>query len=241
MRSRRLLSGKKADAFGAVIIFLCCSTGVFADGHKTIVLDPGHSAGSRGTQSCSGRSEYLFNEELVQSIAGSLRRRQTIVLETRVSGEYLNNHQRAAKYPNADLFVSIHHDSAQPQYIKNVKTSQGVGYCSDKFHGFSLFVSAQNRQYERSLFFAKKLADALLARGYRPTPHHAEDIPGERRKLLDPTRGIYQRDDLTVLKENSLPAVLFEAGVIINPEDERLVRTPKFREDVAESFLELLR
>jgi len=71
----------------------------------------------------------------------------------------------------------------------------------------------------------------------KPTLHHNEDIDGERRLLLDKKLGIYQFDDLKVLKNAHSPAFLFEAGVIVNPKDESLVRSISFKDSVVFALL----
>jgi N-acetylmuramoyl-L-alanine amidase len=45
--------------------------------------------------------------------------------------------------------------------------------------------------------------------------------------------GVYQFDDLVVLRTASMPAVLLEAGVIKHPDDELVVASAAFRVDVA--------
>ena len=52
------------------------------------------------------------------------------------------------------------------------------------------------------------------------TLHHAEPIGGENRALLDARCGVYQYDDLVVLKDFRSPAVLFEAAVVVNSDEE---------------------
>jgi N-acetylmuramoyl-L-alanine amidase len=41
-----------------------------------------------------------------------------------------------------------------------------------------------------------------------------------RRKLVDPDVGVYRYDQLVVLRRTRMPAVLLEAGSIINREEE---------------------
>ena len=54
-----------------------------------------------------------------------------------------------------------------------------------------------------------------------PSLHHAEPIKGEGRPIVDPALGVFRFDGLSVLKSAQVPAVLLEAGVIVNPEEER--------------------
>jgi N-acetylmuramoyl-L-alanine amidase len=68
----------------------------------------------------------------------------------------------------------------------------------------------------------------LKARGLRYTPHYTQAFMGHRRReLIDAEAGVYRYDQLVVLKETRMPAVLLEAGSIINRDEELLLATPE--------------
>jgi N-acetylmuramoyl-L-alanine amidase len=69
----------------------------------------------------------------------------------------------------------------------------------------------------------------LRAAGLTPSLHHAEDIPGEARELVDESLGIYRFDKLILLRTAGIPSVLFEAGVIVDRDEERQFRDPAYR------------
>ena len=79
-----------------------------------------------------------------------------------------------------------------------------------------------------------------MKKGFVPTQHHTEPITGENRELLIPEKGVYVFDELTILKTASSPAVLLEAAVIVNPDDDVLAGSNKFHLAVAESVYEML-
>lgn len=97
---------------------------------------------------------------------------------------------------------------------------------SDLFSGYSLFISAKNADPQGSLRMARLLGSELRQRCPLPTRHHAEPIAGEGQDLVDPDRGIYRFDDLVVLKASRMPAVLVEAGIIVNRSDEAVLASP---------------
>lgn len=74
----------------------------------------------------------------------------------------------------------------------------------------------------------------------KPTLHHAEKIAGENRELLDPINGIYVFDDLVVLKNSDAPAVLLEAAVIVNPDDEKKASSSQYQNKIAEAALDMV-
>ena len=72
--------------------------------------------------------------------------------------------------------------------------------------------------------------------GREPSLYHAEPIAGENRPLLDRRLGVHRFDGLAVLKTATMPAVLVEAGVIVNPDDEARVARPDTIERMARAI-----
>jgi hypothetical protein len=83
----------------------------------------------------------------------------------------------------------------------------------------------------QTLQLATLISGEFLRRGMVFTKHHAEKIAGEGRRLLNEDRGVYQYDQLIVLKNGNSRAVLIEAGVIVN-RDEELILLSRARRDL---------
>lgn len=208
-------------------------------GHAArVTIDPGHSADSPGATGCSGTPEYRYNRQLGETVGETLQKAGVVVLFTTAKHRNPSLAQRAESAQGSDLLISLHHDSVQPQFV--IRNKSG-GVCSDKAAGFSLFLSTRNPAYLKSLEYATRLAKALKARGLTPTLHHAEPIPGENRILLSRELGIYQYDELRVLKTRETPAILLEAAVIVNRNDEQKAASHTFRTAIAEAILETIR
>jgi N-acetylmuramoyl-L-alanine amidase len=137
---------------------------------------------------------------------------------------FLNHRTRAAS--GADLFLSIHHDSAR-EHLHNRR---------EQFHGFSLFISRHNPQREKSLACASAIGVELRAAGMIPSRYHADPVIGENRPFADETNGVHYYDNLAVSKTAKMPAVLIEAGVIINREDEERMNDPAVRSRIAQAI-----
>ena len=75
---------------------------------------------------------------------------------------------------HADLFLSLHHDSAQLRYLEKIVVDGRDAYRTTKpIQGYSLFVSRINPQFAKSYRFAALLGNEMRAMGRTPSPHHA--------------------------------------------------------------------
>ena len=101
---------------------------------------------------------------------------------------------------------------------------------NDQFPGYALFISNDNPQRSASLLFGRLLGKALQARGLQYTPHYTLALMGHRRReLVDAKAGVYRYDALVVLRETHMPALLFEAGSIVNRQEELELAGPARR------------
>ena len=129
---------------------------------------------------------------------------------------------------SADLFLSIHHDSVPDKFLQKWQFGGRERGYSDRFKGHSIFVSQSNGDFKNSLLFARLLGQQMKARGLHYTPHYTEKFMGHRqRQLVDAEAGVYRYDQLIVLKDTRMPAVLLEAGSIINRDEELLLESPE--------------
>jgi N-acetylmuramoyl-L-alanine amidase len=133
----------------------------------------------------------------------------------------LQDRSRAAI--GADLFVSIHHDGVRPEHLAD----------ADSFSGFSLFVSRLNPQSDKSVACASAIGAQLRAAGLKPSRYHADPVLGENRPYADQANGVHFFDNLAVARNASMPAVLVEAGVIVNRHEEQRLREPGVRRRIA--------
>jgi N-acetylmuramoyl-L-alanine amidase len=56
-----------------------------------------------------------------------------------------------------------------------------------------------------------------------------------RRQLVDAEAGVYRFDQLVVLRQTRMPAVLLEAGSIINRDEELVLQSPERQATIAEA------
>jgi N-acetylmuramoyl-L-alanine amidase len=207
-----------------------------------VAVDIGHGARYAGALSARGVPEHVFNEQLAGTVMRTLQRGGftafTIREDSSVAyADQLRGRSRLAAEGGASLLLSVHHDSVQSRYLSEWSFEGETRRFSDAFSGYSIFCSSESGAAEDSFRFARMLADALRSRGLHPSLHHAEDIPGERRKLVDRERGIFD-DPLLILQSASMPAVLLEAGVIVNRTEEEQLSTEARRRLIADAVLD---
>ena len=196
------------------------------------IIDVGHTLEEPGAMSARGVTEYAFNLNLAKAIEQKLTATgfsRTVMLVT--SGPAMKGlfaRVRNANAMLADLYLSIHHDSVPEKFLENWDSEGKPNRFSDRFTGHSLFVSFDNPQRKASLLFGKFLGNQLKARDLKYTPHYTEAIMGSRRReLVDRDAGVYRYDKLIVLRETTMPAVLLEAGMIVNRDDEVVLASPE--------------
>ncbi len=210
---------------------------VFAEQAPVIAIDVGHYRENPGAISARGIPEFEFNAALARSIGEALASAGTRPLPIGADGNMVHLHARAraARAGGASFFLAVHHDSAQPHFLEPWEWQGVPRQYTDRFSGFSLFVSRKNPKLEASLRCASRIGAALIMQGLQPTPHHAETIRGESKPWADRENGVYYYDNLVVLKMAAMPAVLLEAGVIINRREEELLQTPEMRATIAKA------
>jgi N-acetylmuramoyl-L-alanine amidase len=208
-----------------------------------VILDVGHTVEEPGAISARGVTEYEFNLRLTQLIERTLVEAgfsKTLLLVTggrAITG--LVQRVATANKSMANLFLSIHHDSVPEILLENWEYEGKQYHFSDRFKGHSIFVSYENSSRNASVFFGKLLGKQLKVRGLNYTPHYTEAIMGNRRReLLDPDVGVYRFDELYVLRATQMPAVLLEAGSIINRDEELLLNTEEHRSLIAAAVLD---
>ena len=223
-----------------VLAFVLTGAGVpavaAANQSCAVAIDIGHGESAPGATSARGVAEFAFNRNLANLLLEELHQdglAQTFLIDS--TGLSLQQRAESASLHKADLLISIHHDSVQPSYLSTWTYQGATHHYSDRFHGFSLFVSTKNAHPEESLNFARDIGSRLLKAGFTPTLHHAEKIKGENRKLVDRKRGIYDFDDLIVLKTAAMPAVLLECGVIVNRQEEELLTSSAYQDKLVKA------
>jgi len=224
--ARLALSEERAPAAAPAA---ACRAGDFR-----VVLDVGHTAEVPGAISAHGIPEFLFNLRLAEDIKQKLVEagfdKTALLVTDRKPPLGLFERVWHANKIGADLFIAIHHDSV-PDYLLQTWDYEGQQLrFNDDYPGYAIFVSNANAERAGSLAFGHLLGKELEARGLAFTPHYTLPLMRHRRReLLDPQAGVYRYDRLVVLERTRMPAVLLEAGSIVNRTEELVLATPERR------------
>jgi len=210
-------------AFLRILIFalFSLSTAVLA-APSLVAVDVGHGLKDSGAISARGRSEFAFNRVFAEVLAGALRQRAVGVREVNFAGDIVSLADRPAQAAGSDFFIAIHHDSISESYLHFWDWDGSEASYTDVKRGFGIFVSAQNPDLPTSLRCASAMGAMLRLAGFVPSTWH-----GRRHLAADAENGVWYYDNLVVLYRTTLPAVLFEAGVIKHREEELELLDPE--------------
>ncbi len=186
-----------------------------------VVLDPGHGGGDAGAGDKSGLAEKMLTLDIAQRIRRRFRNSGVHVKLTRNTDTFIPLRERTRKAAawNADVFVSIHMNSAANTHANGIETyvlpAAGFPSTSGGSNG--------KKRYPGNTHDA---ANSGLAYGIHRGLQHAT-------KSND--RGI-KRSRFDVLCWAPCPAVLVECGFLSNKKDAKELLSIKHREAVADGI-----
>ncbi len=199
---------------------------------RLIVLDPGHGGTDPGTENKAvGINEKTCALDVAKRLKQLLETRGWRVLMVRDKDVELSKNKKAdlqlrddfANKNNADLFLSIHFNSA-PQTITGVETfalpAQFMLSTNDENGDDMTKVSFPGNRFDfANLLFAENLHRAMRA------------------GVKTPDRGL-KRQRWAVLRMLDCPGVLVECAYLSNDAEARRAATPEFRQQIAEALSE---
>lgn len=209
--------------FVALAIAGVVCSAVFA---TEVAVDVGHTLAASGAVSARGNKEYDFNRVLAAGVSVALAERGLGVRPINFDGRIDSLEARPQQAVGADFFISIHHDSVQAELLEEWEWNGTLQTYSDRHAGFALFVSHDNPDLATSLRCASAIGARLRRLGFVGATHHADSLPGHPRSYADAENTVHYYDKLIVLYRTTLPAVLFEAGVIKHRAEELALRDP---------------
>lgn len=213
----------------ALVAFLASSA--TCTGALTVAVDVGHGLQDGGAISARGRTEFSFNQALAVRLAEALQGSGLGVRAVNFGGDIASLAERPQQAAGSDFFISIHHDSISQSYLQFWDWDGSEASYTEVKRGFGIFVSAQNPELATSLRCASSIGAVLRRAGFVPSSWH-----GRKHLAADAENGVWYYDNLVVLYRTTLPALLFEAGVIKHREEELELLDPARQERMADAL-----
>ncbi|HEX4426719.1 MAG TPA: N-acetylmuramoyl-L-alanine amidase [Terriglobales bacterium] len=207
-----------------------------------IVIDPGHGGHDTGTIGPHGLEE----KDLVLDVS----RRLGKLLEARLGAEVvftrkddtfipLESRTSIANQEEADLFVSVHANSSRDPDARGVETY----YLNFTSSSEALDVAArENAASDKSIHELQDLVKKIaLKEKIEESQEFASDVQQSLHSGLSTknpglrNRGVKKAPFIVLIGAN-MPSILAEISFVSNPGDEHRLRTPEYRQKIAESL-----
>jgi len=208
-----------------------------------VVIDAGHGGKDTGSIGPTGYSE----KELVLDVAKRLKS----LIETELGAEVvmtrnddsfvpLETRTVIANQQEADLFISIHANSSKTKTVRGVETfflnfttsKESLDTASRENAGSEKSVHELSDLVKRIVLTEKVTESRELAQRVQTSMSRA--------KGTGPDRGVKQAPFVVLIGAN-MPSILAEISFISNPDEEKVLRTPAYRQHLAQYLLDGVR
>lgn len=211
---------------------------------KIIVIDAGHGGHDPGAIGYSGVHEKNITLAMAKELKRQLDRKgKYTVYLTRSTDVFIPLRKRVeiARKHKADLFMSVHADSAL-----NRKATGAVGLYPVG-NGFGQGGGGAGRTENKADVISglnlveqsKEVSDVLISLAQRETRNRSSEfakcLVDEMRKSVKLISDTHRFAGFAVLKAPDVPSVLLEMGYLSNKNEERLLRQESYRRKLAVS------
>lgn len=208
---------------------------------RTVVLDAGHGGKDTGAIGFSGVREKDVVLDITRRLGKILSQNGFEIHYTRENDVFVSLEKRteiASRVAHADLFVSIHANSAR------ARNAYGLEVFSLKDLDYAGHSEVQRRTNHRKLFgqLAMKknsfeldrIVESLLYENKQKQSAVLAEKMARNVSRFVQTKNRGEKDSrFFVLRNTLVPAVLMEVGFLSNAKEERLLRSSAYRQKVA--------
>lgn len=212
---------------------------------RVVVIDPGHGGVDPGATGIDG----TFEKDLVLSLGKAVRDAleatgEYTVLMTRDDDVYLSHRARfaIARHAKADLFVSLHADSAPASEARGASVYTLSERASDK-EAEALARSENQSDIIAGVDLTNEsdvVTNILIDLAQRETKNNsvkfAQLLIPELQKAGEIRQKAHRFAGFLVLKAPDVPSVLIEVGYLTNRDDESAMSTGRWRRGMANSI-----
>ncbi|MBN2371454.1 MAG: N-acetylmuramoyl-L-alanine amidase, partial [Vicinamibacteria bacterium] len=216
----------------------------FGLGVRRIVIDPGHGGHDPGTVGRSGLQEKDLVLDVSLRVARLVRERLGVdVVMTRSTDVFVPLEERTAiaNAREADLFLSIHANSSRSRQARGIETyylnfavdahaeevaarENAISPATVKDLSALVKAITQNSKIQESRDFASSVQRGMI-----------QQLRSENLRI--PDRGV-RRAPFYVLLGARMPSILVEIAFVSNDVEERLLKTSRYRNEIALGILE---
>ncbi|MBA3231495.1 MAG: N-acetylmuramoyl-L-alanine amidase [Acidobacteria bacterium] len=210
-------------------------------GISRIVIDAGHGGRDPGTMA-NGLRESELVLDVARRLAARLRKDMNIdVVMTRDTDVFIDLEERTAiaNRAGADLFLSIHANSARNLQARGVET-YFLNFATDP--EAEAVAARENATSSRRMHQLPNIVRAIAlnnkineSRDFADTIQRAmvQGLAARNQQVID--RGVKQAP-FVVLIGAEMPSVLAEISFLTNKQDAALLQTPAYRQQIADSL-----
>ena len=185
--------------------------------NRIIVIDAGHGGIDPGAVSKDGTREDKINLKIAYKVKEHLEREGAKVIMTRTSDDGLYDigvGKGARKMKEQDMQRRIDTiKNSNPHIVVSIHLNH---FSQSKYYGAQTFYMTGSKEGERLAQCIQAKLISILDRGN--------------------TRKIKEVDNIRILKVGNAPCVLVECGFLSNPEEESLLKTDAYQNDIAYSI-----
>lgn len=211
------------------------------DSKKIIVLDPGHGGRDPGAIGYSGVYEKNITLAMGKELKKILEKEGYKVYLTRSTDIFipLRERVRIARRYKADLFLSIHADSAVNRSAKGLSVYTLSETASDK--EAEALAERENKADVigglNLVEHSKEVSDILINLAQRESMNRSSEFATfmvqEMRKSVQLVDNTHRFAGFAVLKAPDIPSALLEMGYLSNRTEERLLKQASYRKKLA--------
>ncbi len=214
---------------------------------RTIVLDAGHGGHDSGAIGPGGLMEKELVLEVTRRVARLLEDRLNVkVLLSRDADHFVTLKDRTsfANRERADLFVSIHanahrvvaSEGVEVYFLSSEATDNAARQLASAENSVVQLEKSASGRAGRSEIVRTMLWDLAQAEFQTESSRLAETVlDSMSQSLRIPNRGVKQAG-FYVLGGAAMPAILVEIGFVTNPKEERRLKDPKYRDEIARAI-----
>lgn len=186
----------------------------------TVAVDPGHGGKDPGAVGAAGVKEKDINLDMAQRLNKLLVSAGNEVVMTRANDEYIALVSRTdiAGQANADLFISIHNNASTDRSITGTQVLYYYNPVTSSTTADATTAAMVNSQNNKEL--AQSIQKRLLS------------------TLGTVNRGTVIRNDLSVLRRATMPAVLVEVGFLSNSKEEKWLTREDVKQQAAQAIFQ---